>query len=744
MSSVDTDRDLLPRYVNGADGWLGLRADGVEVGAAGELRLQSIPDLGTPYGPALAATTEAPGGWALDDTGTGGLSDPDSGRVLVLTTCPPQYDDTTDLLGRRATDTELMPGRFVTPRGLVLGPRGRLYVADAGADAVLAIELATGTITGWWSDVVEPWCLATDGAAIYVLDRGGASGAGRVRRFDADGVADPSFAKGLFSDPVRFAVGGSRLLVVDRGVAADTIVPVVLGGPDDGTVDGNSQAAWAHPARVERDPRSGTQISSVVTRIAGVAAADECVYLVDASRGDLLTFTADGGNVGSTAPVHPLADLQVSGPVLWSAPAAAGTLLRHDLTGSRLRAGAFVCGPLATGTVDGRRELRARVEWVVGAHLQLWTAVTPGNVAPKPSSLPGPDPAIAPAPGAAPWAALPADVDVALISGAPGPQLWIGGRLSGDGSSTPSVHQLSVAGARGWIDHLPAIYRRDDAQSNFLDRYLRLVQSVQEETSAERVALVRRFDPWTASDPARGGALDVLADWLDLRLDERWDETTRRGIVAGAFAAQGLRGTPRGLAAAIEARFPSGKGEPAITLSEPAQGATIWVLEAASAGNTCGCHGSPSGLGFDTMLVAGPADGAVVGASAVVGQSSLTAGVDVGTPLFADLAHRFHVSASEYVLARNGGEPALRALIDAERPAHTTYTLCVFGPNARVGVQTRVGIDAIVSGPSAPLDLGGPPRLDLVSLGAPAGPNTVDEPSAAQLGATRLGQGRLS
>jgi phage tail-like protein len=316
----------------------------------------------------------------------------------------------------------------------------------------------------------------------------------------------------------------------------------------------------------------------------------------------------------------------------------------------------------------------------------------------------------------------------------PGPRLYLGGQLAGDGMATPALHQLGVGGARSWLDLLPAVYRKDPARSDFLDRFLRLLQSVEAETAQERHDLARRFDPWTADNAT--GVLDQLAAWLATVLDERWTEHARRSTVAGAFRSQALRGTPAGLRAAIESRFP----HVTVNVTDPAQRAQLWSLDPGA--GSCACHDGASGLGFDTMLVAAPAHGAVVGAAAVVDQSTLTGGLDAGAPLFADLAHRFHVAA----VPAPGADPqaveaGLRTVVDAQRPAHTVYTLCVAGPTARVGVQARVGVDAIVAGPAGPLTLDAAPALETAALGAAPG----DGPGAgALLGAVRVGQGRLT
>lgn len=51
-----------------------------------------------------------------------------------------------------------MTGVFDQPRGIALGPSGEIYVADFGADEILAVDRATGAVTRFeGSRVQEPW-----------------------------------------------------------------------------------------------------------------------------------------------------------------------------------------------------------------------------------------------------------------------------------------------------------------------------------------------------------------------------------------------------------------------------------------------------------------------------------------------------------------------------------------------------------------------------------------------------------
>ena len=97
-------------------------------------------------------------------------------------------------------------------------------------------------------------------------------------------------------------------------------------------------------------------------------------------------------------------------------------------------------------------------------------------------------------------------------------------------------------------------------------------------------------------------------------------------------------------------------------------------------------------------------------------------------PLFLDAAHRFNVFLPAYRATDAALRAEVRRIIDAEKPAHTDYHLCVVEPDMRVGFQARVGIDTIVGGPP-------PLRLGATRLGLETNlPGTPGE-------AGRIGQG---
>lgn len=106
----------------------------------------------------------------------------------------------------------------------------------------------------------------------------------------------------------------------------------------------------------------------------------------------------------------------------------------------------------------------------------------------------------------------------------------------------------------------------------------------------------------------------------------------------------------------------------------------------------------------------GETDRLVVGET-VIGAHGPLAADDFGLPLFDAYAHHFTVRVRALDVRAPGALNALRAVIDAEKPAHTDYDLCLIEPQFRVGLQARVGQDAIVAPAPAP------GRLDQAELG---------------------------
>ncbi|MBK5189020.1 MAG: hypothetical protein JJD97_12315, partial [Gemmatimonadaceae bacterium] len=313
------------------------------------------------------------------------------------------------------------------------------------------------------------------------------------------------------------------------------------------------------------------------------------------------------------------------------------------------------------------------------------------------------------------WRAAPWDATDLLALNAPARYLWIAGTLQGDGNATAAIHQLRLSyDERGWLQFLPAMYSRDDVSRTFLERALAAFEGVLASESKIIDDLPLLFDPAAVSDAApRATWLDWLARWVDARPDESWIAEMRRSVVARAFRAHAWRGTRESLRELV--RLYVGTTP---FIEEPAAHAGLWSLGATA-------------LGVDSALADASPQGAALGTTAIVDRSHLIAAEDWGEPAYAGLAHHFVVRVYGAELPADDGLARVRTVIDREKPAHTTYDLCTIEASMRVGMQARIGIDAVVAGPPVATPLGD--GWDM-GTGSVLGASTVDRRVGARIG----------
>ena len=366
-----------------------------------------------------------------------------------------------------------------------------------------------------------------------------------------------------------------------------------------------------------------------------------------------------------------------------------GGMLGLESVGSSFApAGVFLAGPFQVSDLP-TAWFRFQARMADGsaptsvAHVQFFSFVSAG---PAPSWNPSAGNPFT----ATGWKAAPRDALDFAITNPPGLKLYIGGILRGDGTSTPLLEQARVNYGRDtYARFLPPVYRKQPAAADFLDRFLSIEQSVLESIEQEIDDLPRLFDPAAAPAGDPPSWLGWLSGGLTFLLDEHWTESEARQNLAGAFDLYGERGTIEGLRRYL--RIYAGVNA---VIQEPAREAAIWSL------------GDAGLLGFSTMLAPGPLQGAVLDTSATVDRSHLTTGEDFGAALFEDVAHRFCVQVYCAELTTPGALDTVRAVLDREKPAHTTYDLCVIEPAMRVGVQALLGIDTIVAAGPPPAGTG--------------------------------------
>lgn len=374
-----------------------------------------------------------------------------------------------------------------------------------------------------------------------------------------------------------------------------------------------------------------------------------------------------------------------------------GAITLTQSGGKFATAGAFVAGPFQVSdqpTEWFRVAATLESGWAAGSsHLQFFTYTGNGSSAPwnPASATPFTDPG---------WKSAPRDTLDIFIANPPDTKLFVGALFRGDGSASPSVEQIQIFYGRDtYTRFLPPIYRSQPIAADLLDRFLTVNQSILSGIENEIEDLPLLFDSRAASWSEPPSWLGWLSGWLTFILDEQWPDAQARQNLEGAYRLYGKRGTLEGLRLYLKIY-----GGVNAIIEEPAAATSIWSLE------TSGF------LGMSTMLAPAALQGAVLDTSATADASYLSTDNDLGAALFEDLAHVFYVGVYCAELTSSGALDRIRAVLEREKPAHTTYQLRVIEPAMRVGVQCRIGIDAIVADAPPPAAIGF--CLDAGALGA--------------------------
>jgi phage tail-like protein len=471
------------------------------------------------------------------------------------------------------------------------------------------------------------------------------------------------------------------------------------------------------------DGSGGGHLDPTVAEPMGLAAVAGALYVGNnvgdnASRRIVRIDPADGHTLGEARGFEgPVAALMASEASLWVHPGAASPV-RLAREGAAVRQAVLWGGPV---TLGGEPHTWQRLQALgdAGGGLLTFFVYTGGG------SPPDPDPARLGEPdgGFNPlfWRRIGEGVGDVLVAER-SLRLWIGALLVGDGRGgpvpVPVIEQLRISfDEEGYAQHLPAIYRVPEKVSpdpppgsrEALERFLALFESFFTDAEQAIDGLRRLFDP--ATTPAAW--LDWLAGWLALELEEGWPEAKKRRILAGAFEAYSWRGTARGLTRVLAERL----GVLA-SIEEPHVQTGWWVLpenpEASSSGG--------SRLGLSTRLAPASPYGAVLGSTAVLAGAHLIEEEDVGEPLFTNTAYQFSVTLPRSQVSAPATLAAVRELIEREKPAHTTYQICLVEPGIRVGYQALLGVNTLLGGGPAPASrLGEPNGRGLVLAGEPAG-----------------------
>lgn len=246
----------------------------------------------------------------------------------------------------------------------------------------------------------------------------------------------------------------------------------------------------------------------------------------------------------------------------------------------------------------------------------------------------------------------------ALVLAGPGRYLWIRLTLESSGVATPRLDAIEVERPReGTSRYLPKVFRDSTPEDDFLRRWLALFEATTWNGVARRLdAYPELFDPRTAPE----AMLPHLAGWLELPVIERVraePERLRRILVhADEIARQ--RGTIDGLVLMVKLYMD----------------VSIQVVESFRTRSRFILGGNPV-LGCDTILTAEPAP-VWLGDEARLGGSFLLDSDDRDGAI----PHRFDVLVPARAVCKSADLALLRALVDAEKPAHTLYCIREVAP----------------------------------------------------------------
>lgn len=674
------------RYLNREGQWLDFTLSGVVLGDDGALRLPAFASLpaATQTDLSTRALPTIPCGIACGANGATFFSSPNTNQVFAYGGC---FPETTLIAGPGSCLDSLLS----QPAGLVLPKQRRvLMIADSGHNRVVILDRDTFELREIWgqpeifsySSFASPWSLAEDGdGAIYILQHGTNS----LQKFDAYGDTDLSFtshtsANAALKMPVGLAAWGqganARIAVAD---AATNTVSILT---SDGLPLKNASGAPVIVATPLKQPFA-------------LAWCGNVLYVGDNALKRICAFAPnDFRFVGEAAGYNgPVAALGAgAGGQLLAIPASGMSPLALDASGAFATAGAIWSSAISGGGLRVPwRQITTTSTVPDGSHLNFFFATSDSS-----ASIPV-DPAATNPFSDPKWTAIPTGADYFYIPNDPAKFLFIGATFTSDGTSTPELKQMRADfDPDPLFARLPAFYREPSSPGDFIRRLLSLYASIFADLEAETKGMRAWFTPGSIA----AADLPWLASWLGVDLDQNTSVAQQRNAVANAFHNDAVRGTAAGIKAAllVEAGIQA-------TIIEPITSFGWWSLPGSN------CDGSLDlatgvGLGIGSRLAVSEPFGAIVGATAKLDFSYLVQNED-GSPLFDTEAYKFYLLVHRAQASSAAKIDLINAIVEREKPAHTVWKLLVIEPRMQVGVQARIGIDAVV-GDEVPTQLGSP------------------------------------
>ena len=690
--------DRTPHFLlDGQAGWRAATLDKTDV-SDGELRLQAVPGTATP----LADPAGSFGG--LQYAARVAVDQEDRVYVLDSAACNVKRFDrctcesvTLPCIGPRGRD----PRRLDHPRGIAVSCAGNLYIADSGNRRVQIFSIEGFALRQIWGplrvkrptkgiDVTAaaakaapgtscdvaytypegtwlPWDVAiTSRGWTYVSDYAN----GLVHAFDPRGCWRTAFdgqssTSAALVKPTRIAVDRQgRIYVIQEGLSY--VVMLNDHGKFLGTVSQPAEVAGAFcPVAIAVDLHGNLCLSDCITRK---------VYFYHPD--------GDGGWCPSKCSPKYTESLVFdrSGKAVLADGACGVCELAPDSVYSS--SGVFYSAPLDSKTyrcVWDRVAMLGNVPAGTAIRVDTFTAEG-GKTSDEIVNLP-----------ASRWSsgrlhtATESKAWNCLIQGQPGRYLWLRLTLSSDGSDSPEVKNVKIYYPRSSsLKYLPAVYRADPFSGDFLDRFLSIFDSLRRKTDGKITDIAHYFDPCAtpANAPGRGSDdfLTWLAAWLGMTLKNGWPIAKRRRLLKNAHKLYALRGTSAGLRLHVELYA----------------GVEPRILEMFRLRRWLSVDHST--LGNDSVISGdSPLNRLQIGTNSTIGQFQL---IDYGDPKldqFNRYAYQFRVVVPRWPGAGPADQQSLEQIIEMAKPAHTVADFEWSEPRLRIGLQSFVGIDTVIS-----------------------------------------------
>ncbi|MGB7922522.1 MAG: phage tail protein [Pyrinomonadaceae bacterium] len=203
--------------------------------------------------------------------------------------------------------------------------------------------------------------------------------------------------------------------------------------------------------------------------------------------------------------------------------------------------------------------------------------------------------------------------------------------------------------------YLPAIYQEDPLMGRFLMAFEKILLGPLDDVDGGRKGLEETIDEIaTFFDPERTPTafLDWLSGWVALSLRADLYEEHQREFIANAVRLYRLRGTKQGLAEVLRIYTRLG-----VTITEPSMDAFQLA--------------DYSTVGVDTLLSGGP-------------------------PYFFHVFARLSTNDPASIKKK---KQVITAILNMEKPAHTSYVLDIVTPSLQTAVNSTVGVDTLLGQP---------------------------------------------